>query len=260
MDIPHRDEEEQDERRLRTRRRIRDEQDRDRGQDATDVRDEAAEEDQHGQRSRERNPQDVQEHEARRCVDGGQDGHPAEVATHSGERVVAAGDPLAILLVHRLEEPDPRPVAVLQEENKTRKADRIRTVTTSAIEPTICAAAPPRSVEVEVVSDVTAWVASGDASIVASPSRRAASPVLIAAATSSAYGRNARAMSARAIANITTMPNMTAAAAPVRDRPRSRRRRANGANVAATMPATRIEAVTVPTTMAMPTTTINQSD
>src|SRR6187399_1326036 len=55
---------------------------------------------------------------------------------------------------------------------------------------------------------------------------------------------NARAMRTSVAMITAAAPRKTAAAALIRDQPRSRSARTNGANVAAMMPATRIDAVT----------------
>ena len=64
------------------------------------------------------------------------------------------------------------------------------------------------------------------------------------------YGANDSPMSRRVTPMTTNAPRNTAAAALIRDQPRLRSAMTYGANVAATMSATRIDAVTVPRTPA----------
>ncbi len=92
---------------------------------------------------------------------------------------------------------------------------------------------------------------SGGMLMLARSSFSRASPLVMSWITDWMAGRKARTM-ITSVARMTTMaPTKTAAAALIRDQPRSRRASTNGANVAATMAATRIDAVTVDSRMAI---------
>src|SRR5689334_10743283 len=126
-----------------------------------------------------------------------------------------------------------------------RNVPRIAIVATWPIFPAMLDAAVDAQALSASVASETMRPISGGMLMSASRAWTAATPAPSADRKSATYGRKASAITTT-IAMITTpAPTNTAAAALIRDQPRSRRRRTNGAKVAATIPASRMDAVTV---------------
>ena len=116
-DVAHGDQQEHRHGRSRAKRRVGHQQDDPRRDDAAEVGDVAAEEGEDGEWQGQRDPQDQHEHEVGGGDDRGQERRAPEVAAHADQGVVAGlRDPLALLVADGLEDPDPGPVAVLEEE------------------------------------------------------------------------------------------------------------------------------------------------
>ena len=123
-DVHDRDPDQQQDDRTDALRRQRHEDEDGRGDEPADIRDEPADEDHDGQRSRKRNAEQGQVDEVTDPLDRGQHRHATQVASDPLERVVAGrSDPLARLAGRRLECPTPCLVAVLQEEERQEQRE-----------------------------------------------------------------------------------------------------------------------------------------
>src|SRR4051794_1855744 len=132
-----------------------------------------------------------------------------------------------------------------------RKVPRIAIVPMVAAVPTRSETFASNHARMPLVANWIASAISGGIDTDANWVLSAVTPAVRLFNVSAMYGTNAIAMTT-IVAMITAIaPRKTTAAALIRDQPRSRSASTNGANVAATIAATRIEAVTVNSVLAI---------